>query len=664
MKSPKYMESFDFDHFDLLTEEIIFAILDFLDENPLDKKSFSLVCKSFYVAEARHRKTLKPLRSELLTTILDRYPSVSRLDLTLCPRITDNSLIVISSICKSTLRSIDLSRSKCFSQVGLSNLVLNCSSLVELDLSNGTELTDSAAAAIAEAKNLEKLWLVRCKLISDLGIGCIAVGCKKLRLINLKWCLGVTHLGVGLLAIKCKEIRSLDLSYVPITKKCLPSILQLQHLEELVLTGCLGIDDGNLATLKQGCASLQTLNMSCCQNVTHEGLSFLTNGAGNLRQLILAYGSTVTLALAETLQKFPKLESIKLDGCLVTSDGLKAIGDYCVSLRELSLSKCSGVIDEGLSSIVIKHKELRKLDITCCRKITDVSIASIKTSCTSLTSLRMESCSLISQEAFVLIGQHCPFLEELDVTDNSIDDEGLKSISRCSNLSSLKIGICLNITDKGLTRVGMCCPKLKELDLYRSVGITDLGIAAIASGCSRLEMINIAYCKDITDHSLSSLSKCSRLNTLEIRGCHRISSSGLAAIAGGCKQLTKLDIKKCYDIDDAGMLPLAHFSQNLRVINLSYCSVTDVGLLALASISCLQSMTILHLKGLTANGLAAALLACGGLTKVKLHTSFRPLLSQPLLEHIEARGCVFQWRDKPFQFDEDAKIWKLQADVV
>ncbi|XP_043703859.1 F-box/LRR-repeat protein 3-like [Telopea speciosissima] len=653
MKTPRYMEGLGFNPFEILTEEILFLILDFLDENPLDKKSFSLVCKSFYTAEARHRKTLKPLRSELLTTILERYPSVTHLDLTLCPRIIDNSLILISSVCNSSLRSIDLSSSKCFSHVGLSNLVLNCSSLVELDLSNGTELTDFAAASIAEARNLEKLWLARCKLISDLGIGCIAVGCKLLKLISLKWCLGVTDLGVGLLAIKCKDICSLDLSYVPITKKCLPSILKLQKLKDLVLMGCLGIDDADLATLKQGCTSLQTLNMSCCQNVTHEGLFSLTNGAGSLRQLILAYGSPVTLALAGTLQKFSKLQSIKFDGCLVTTDGLKAIGDSCISLSELSLSRCLGVTDEGLSSIVTKHKELRKLDITCCRQITCAFISSITTSCTSLTSLRMESCSFVSKEAFVLIGQHCPLLEALDVTDNRIDDEGLNSISRCSNLCSLKIGICPNITDEGLTRVGMSCPKLKELDLYRSLGVTDLGIAAIASGCSRLEIINIAYCKDITDHSLRSLSKCVRLNTLEIRGCLRISSLGLSAIAVGCKQLKKLDIKKCYNIDDAGMLPLAHFSKNLRVINFSYCSITDVGLLAVASISCLQSMTILYLRGLTTNGLAAALLACGGLTKVKLHASFRPLLSKPFLKHIEARGCDFQWRDKPFQCEED-----------
>lgn len=190
------------------------------------------------------------------------------------------------------------------------------------------------------------------------------------------------------------------------------------------------------------------------------------------------------------------LQSLKLDGCVVTCAGLKAIGNLCVSLKDLSLSKCLGVTDEGLSSVVTKHRELRKLDITCCRKITDVSIAHITSSCTALTSLRMESCTLVPREAFVLIGLRCHLLEELDLTDNEIDDEGLtcfihslnlcvrtavlisilthsvvaglKSISRCSKLSILKIGICLNITDEGLTHVGMGCPKLVELDLYRS----------------------------------------------------------------------------------------------------------------------------------------------------------------------------------------------------
>lgn len=123
------------------------------------------------------------------------------------------------------LRSIDLSRSKFFSHAGLSNLVMNCGNLVEIDLSNATELRDLAASAIAEAKNLERLSLVRCKSVTDIGIGCIAVGCKKLRLLSLKWCLGVGDLGVGLIAVKCKEIRTLDLSYLPVMMLFFRSLL-------------------------------------------------------------------------------------------------------------------------------------------------------------------------------------------------------------------------------------------------------------------------------------------------------------------------------------------------------------------------------------------------------------------------------------------------------
>ncbi|PQQ12320.1 F-box/LRR-repeat protein 3 [Prunus yedoensis var. nudiflora] len=619
--------------FHFLSEEIIFIILDFLNQNPIDKKAFSLACKSFYAIEAKHRKKLKPLRSEHIPKVLNRYPHVSHIDLTLCPRITDTSLTTISNACMSSLRSIDLSGSNCFSGTGLLSLAVNCKNLVEINLSNATELRDSAVAALAEAKNLEKLWLGRCKQITDMGVGCIAVGCRKLRLISLKWCPGVGDLGVGLLAVKCKDIRSLDLSYLPITDKCLPSIFKLQYLEDLVLEGCFGIDDDSLSGLKHGCKSLKKLDISSCQNITHIGLSSLTSGSGSgrlSRANHIVTWLSVTLALADSLKKLPMLQSIKLDDCPVTYAGLKAIGNWCASLRELSLSKCAEVTDESLSSLLTKHKDLRKLDITCCRKITYASIDHITNSCTALTSLRMESCTLVPREAFVLIGQRCQFLEEIDITDNEVDDEGLKSICRCSNLSSLKLGICLNITDEGVANIGMCCSKLVELDLYRCTGISDSGISAVASGCPGLEMINIAY----------------------------------SAIAVGCKQLAKLDIKKCSSIDDAGMIPLAHFSQNLRQINLSYSSVSDVGLLSLASISCLQSLTILHLKGLSPSGLAAALLACRGLTKVKLQATFKTLLPQALFEHLEARGCVFQWRDKFFRAELDPQCWKIQLEDI
>lgn len=155
----------------------------------------------------------------------------------------------------------------------------------------------------------------------------------------------------------------------------------------------------------------------------------------------------MTADLAKCLHNSSGLQSIKLDGCSVTTSGLKAIGNWLASLKELSLSKCKGVTDECLSFLVQTHKELGKLDITCCRKITYASIDSITNSCTSLTSLRMESCSLVSKDAFVLIGQRCRFLKELDVTDNEIDSEGFTMGLSCPfyklyYLQMLKASFC------------------------------------------------------------------------------------------------------------------------------------------------------------------------------------------------------------------------------
>ncbi|KAJ1264461.1 hypothetical protein BS78_08G002500 [Paspalum vaginatum] len=601
---------------DSLADELLFLILDRVAAaDPRALKPFALASRACRAL---------PL---LLPAALARYPSAARLDLTLCARVPDRAGA--------------------------------CAGLADLDLSNGR-------GGGARARGLTRLSLARCKAVTDLGIGCVAVGCGELSDLSLKWCLGVTDLGVRLLALRCRKLAALDLSYTMITKETLPAIMSLPSLQTLTLEGCIGIDDDALASLDKDCSkSLQALDMSHCQNVTDVGVSSIVKPVPNLLQLDLSYCGPVTPSMVTSFQKIPKLRTLKLEGCKLMPDGLKAIGTSCASIRELSLSKCSGVTDMKLYFAVSRLKNLLKLDITCCRNITDVLLAAITSSCTSLVSLRMEACSRVSSGALQLIGKHCSQLEELDLTDSDLDDEGLKSLASCSKLSSLKIGICLRISDAGLTHIGKSCPKLQGIDLYRCGGISDDGIIQIGQGCPMLESINLSYCTEITNRSLISLSKCAKLNTLEIRGCPRVSSTGLSEIAMGCRLLSKLDVKKCFEINDVGMLYLSQFSHSLHQINLSYCSVTDIGLLSLSSICGLQNMTIVHLAGITPNGLIAALMVCGGLRKVKLHEAFKSMMPPHIIKTVEARGCGFQWIDKPFKVEvEPCDVWKKQSQDV
>jgi F-box/leucine-rich repeat protein 2/20 len=72
-------------------------------------------------------------------------------------------------------------------------------------------------------------------------------------------------------------------------------------------------------------------------------------------------------------------------------------------------------------------------------------------------------------------------------------------------------------------------------------------------------------------------------------------------------------------------------------------------------------MTIVHLAGVTPNGLIAALMVCG-LRKVKLHEAFKSMVPSHMLKVVEARGCLFQWINKPYQVAvEPCDVWKQQS---
>ncbi|CAD6255195.1 unnamed protein product [Miscanthus lutarioriparius] len=72
---------------DTLADELLFLVLDRVAQaDPRALKSFALASRACLAAESRHRRTLRPLRADLLHAALVRYPCATRLDLSLCAR--------------------------------------------------------------------------------------------------------------------------------------------------------------------------------------------------------------------------------------------------------------------------------------------------------------------------------------------------------------------------------------------------------------------------------------------------------------------------------------------------------------------------------------------------------------------------------------------------
>ncbi|CAI7839303.1 unnamed protein product [Closterium sp. NIES-54] len=624
--------------------------------------------------------------------------------------------------------------------------------------------------------------------ITDMGVCCIAAGCKAVQEVSVRWCVGITDRGVDVLLSNCHAIHTLDLSYTKVTEAAMKVVQRHPSLTHLNLSSCQSLTDPAIATLRHGCTALQ---------VTDVGLMALTAGAIPLTTLTAAFCPQASARerydnLLAVLPRFPALRRLKLDlapitdsglsdlagasfpptpapapsptaaaappaptttdaaetsmpvaaaagggggaaaaveeGVLVNeqravaggahaaaegagdaaaaaahghdtavgaADGLSAAGQAaaqvgvgmgvgrwaalgCWQLEEVSVRRCEAVGDEGLTALAAACPNLLSLDITCCSSVTDASLLALSAHCRRLACVRMEACRGVSDAGLVGLFQHCTALSTLDLTDCGISDTTVQGLRHCPLLQSLKLGFDMDITDAGLISLAASCSSLTELDLYRCEGVSCAGIAAVAQACTGLSTLNLSYCHRVRDAALIAIARhCPRLRNLEVRDAPLLTSAGLLAIAGhlpptqappstcsaegggqqeaggaggrvwGCRELQEVDVKQCTGVDDAGFIALAHGCPDLRQANLSYTSISDAGLGAMAGMACMTKFNLVHCSRLSMPGLEAALTCCVGLKKVKLLQAWRPLLSPQLLADLEESGCRFRWMDKP-----------------
>ncbi|KAH7291650.1 hypothetical protein KP509_29G026300 [Ceratopteris richardii] len=630
---------------DCLHDSILLSIQERIT-HPSDQQAWSVTCKRLYMLYSLNRKHLSLRRLHIFPMLARRYPFLESLDLSGCASVSNNGLRCISLYMGSRLLSLNLSTVRTFSNQGLISLTEACSSLIRLDLSRCVQVRDDDIMAISRISTLESLMLNGCTEVSDAGLVLLAFNCRNLRSVSLKWCVGITDNAVLAIAAYCLKLEELDVSYTEITNASISAVCKLESLWKLNLAACSRVDDQALRSLKSASRSLQTLDISRCPVITYEGVMELANGGLPLRSLMMSYCHIVVDPMLQSFGKFKNLRTVRFDACDMSTVELGLIGKYCMNLEELSLSKCKGIRDSGLSAAVMGCPNLKSIDLTACREITDITLSSIAYSCKGLVNLKLESCNNFSEHGLQELCKSCQSLEHLDVTDSSLNDAGLMSIANCKYLKTLKLGICENIHDSGLSCIASNCSYIRELDLYRSVGITDKGVGAICSQCTNLTSLNMSYCTEITDASLFAVAYLRSLRILELRGCTQLSCLGLFSIATKCKSLMELDLKRCTLLEECTPLVLAKYCKTLKQVDLSYCSGTDEGIAALAKGPYMQNLKLVHVKGTSVVGFSNVLVAGEGLRKVKLPVHLKESLSPYVILQAEARGCKLRWMEK------------------
>lgn len=175
------------------------------------------------------------------------------------------------------------------------------------------------------------------------------------------------------------------------------------------------------------------------------------------------------------------------------------------------------------------------------------------------------------------------------------------------SLETVQLSGIPDTSDRTLKILAMASNNLRGIDLCGLQNITDIGILGLASQCLTLEWIRLNGVVALTDDAVSALVKsCPRLTELELDSCIHLTPLSIRDIWTFTRRLKRLKLSKCSQLTDKAFpsdaspnssyssrhpvqldekwleqlppltLPPSYSHENLRVLDLSYCSrITD-----------------------------------------------------------------------------------------
>ncbi|KAF2006299.1 RNI-like protein [Amniculicola lignicola CBS 123094] len=302
------------------------------------------------------------------------------------------------------------------------------------------------------------------------------------------------------------------------------------------------------------------VDISNCFHVTDEGFAALaaTCGPGTKIWRMKSVWDITGPAVLEMVQKAKGLEEVDLSNCRKVGDNLLArvIGWIVPELppamqlaqqqaqaqaqmngrhRQNPNQKNQPMPQPLPPGTVVGCPKLRKLTLSYCKHITDRSMAHI---------------------AVHAAGR----VEEIDLTRcTTITDLGFQhwSVYPFPRLRKLCLADCTYLTDNAVVYLSNAAKGLRELDLSFCCALSDTATEVLALGLPSLTHLNLAFCGSaVSDTSLRCISlHLLELKALSVRGCVRVTGTGVEAVVEGCRELELFDVSQCKNLSrwlDAG----------------------------------------------------------------------------------------------------------------
>ncbi|XP_021285479.1 F-box protein At5g07670 isoform X1 [Herrania umbratica] len=235
-----------------------------------------------------------------------------------------------------------------------------------------------------------------------------------------------------------------------------------------------------LLTVAEECLTLQELELHKCNDNVLRGIAACENLqilklVGNVDGLYSSLVSDIGLTiLAQGCKRLVKLE---LSGCEGSFDGIKAIGQCCLMLEELTISDHR--MDDGWLAALSFCENLKTLKLLSCKRI-DLSPGPDEYLgfCLALERLHLQKCQLRSKKSVRALFRVCEAVREVVVQDCwGFDNDMFSYASVCRRVKFLSLEGCSLLTTEGLEAVILSWHELENLIVVSCKNIKESDIS-------------------------------------------------------------------------------------------------------------------------------------------------------------------------------------------
>ncbi|KAF2261194.1 RNI-like protein [Lojkania enalia] len=346
--------------------------------------------------------------------------------------------------------------------------------------------------------------------------------------------------------------------------------------------------------------------LMCMRRVSMHWLKVISTSPDILHTLDLTkYNRRVTdRALADIICPFvgTRPDVVDISNCFhVTDEGFNALANTCgPRVKIWKMKSVWDITGPAVLEMVNKAKGLEEVDLSNCRKVGDNLLARVigwvvpelppamqlaqqqaqmngrhrafgqkmpqgqpapqplppgtVVGCPKLRRLTLSYCKHITDRSMAHIAVHAASrIEQMDLTRcTTITDVGFQhwSVYPFPRLTRLCLADCTYLTDNAIVYLTNAAKGLKELDLSFCCALSDTATEVLALGLPSLTHLNLAFCGSaVSDTSLRCISlHLLDLRYLSVRGCVRVTGTGVEAVVEGCRELEEFDVSQCKNL--------------------------------------------------------------------------------------------------------------------